>query len=267
MNSQLWQKVNYTQDLNLLKSCDIYEYDIEKANISVLYDAGKISKNLYDFLFNQQRMARQIMIGNMEKRDSEITQIKADGIKEAKRKLFEIQQIQDSEVLSVRNDAIFVLRQLNPDHLKFGHVKFTLRNHYNLFIKAQRIQFYYYYNIFTGQEQLDIKGIRDEVCKIHEPYMIDMFKELFRTYVKQSAKDAILYLRKFNHYFMARQLNIGFYRDIFTGTYILDTDSQLYEYQTIEVDDNMLDAIVISNNSVILRELAKIFYTEYLRTK
>ena len=42
MPSDLWQKTNYIQDLSFLKSCNIFEYDISKANINMLYYYGKI---------------------------------------------------------------------------------------------------------------------------------------------------------------------------------------------------------------------------------
>lgn len=259
--NELWKCINYTQPIYLLKSTTIYEYDIEKANISVLLDGGYITKDYYDWLSKQDRMVRQVIIGKMEKENDSITKAKQHGIEEAKRQLFQANAIKDSEVLAIKNDAVFITRELSS--LQFKHVKFTLRNWYTMFMRVFRSEVYYLYNVNTKEEKLDVKGINDEVLKLHEDYLIGFLKELFYTYQVNGLIPAIGLLQDFYKAYMSRSLDLGFYRDINTGNFLLDTGSSMYQYYSEIPNDKIRKIVDISNNGAFLREIAKIFYMDY----
>ena len=239
----------------------IYEYDIEKANISVLLDSGHISKEYYDWLYKQDRMVRQVIIGKMEKENHAITKAKQYGIEKAKHQLFQANAIQDAEVLAIKNDAVFVTRELT--NLEFNHVKFSLRNHYTMYMKVFRCELYYLYDITTEEEILDVKGINDEVLQLHKYYLIDFLKELFCTYQVDGVIEAISLLQRFYHAYMTRSLDLEYYRDINTGNFLLDTNSTMYEYYSHIPNDKIRSIVNISNNGSFLREIAKILYMDY----
>ena len=83
----LYEKKNYTIDIHFLHSVMIREYDIQKANISILYKYGVIDYNKYIYLYNAPRDVRQYVIGNLQK-DNSITQSLQNGIIESRRLLF-----------------------------------------------------------------------------------------------------------------------------------------------------------------------------------
>lgn len=261
MNNQLWKRVNYTQPIYLLKSTIIYEYDIEKANISVLLDSGRISQDYYDWLYKQDRMVRQVIIGKMEKEDQSITKAKQQGIEEAKRQLFLANNIKDSEVLSIKNDAVFITRELT--NLQFNHVKFSLRNHYTMYMRVFRCELYYLYDIITEEELLHIKGINDEILKLQEGYLLDFLKDLLNVYQTEGTISAISMLHDFYRDYMSKSLPLGFYRDIKTGNFLLDSNSTMYEYYSDISNDNIRSIVNISNNGAFLREISKILYMDY----
>lgn len=265
MSSTLYTKINYTQDVSLLSSCDIYEYDIKKANISVLYNRGQISFSQYEYLYNQPNMSRKVLVGLMERENPNITREKQLGIEEAKKYLFESNNIEDYEIISIKNDAIFVTRELT--NTKYKNAEFTLRNHYNLFLRIFRLEIYYFWNPLTDEEKLDIKGIRDEVLEIQKDYMIDFFKEVLHTFLRYGAADTIVLLKKFYMEYINKTLDIRYYLDLATGEYKLNTPSIVYNYTSNVPDVNLLPIIDISNNAAILRELSKIFYIENFRRK
>ena len=99
----IYDKVNYTSDISYLANTIIYEYDISKANINVLYSKGAIDKQTYDYLYNANRMIRQVYIGKLQRDDKNIVSILKQGIIEAKKMLFEANNIEDYEVLSIKN--------------------------------------------------------------------------------------------------------------------------------------------------------------------
>lgn len=262
---KLYEKVNYTQDIALLKNANIYEYDIAKANISVLLNRGQISSSLYDFLFNQDNMVRKIMVGNMEKTNKNLIKEKQQGIIDAKKYLFEANHIDDSEVLSIKNDAVFVTREL--DKLEYGNARFTLRNRYNLFLRILRLQFFYLLDQVNDIEVLDIKGIRDEVIEKQEEYMIDFIKTLLFTFKTEGSDKTLLLLRTFNHNYMNKKLDINYYRDLYTGKFPLNTDSVVFSYNADALSQDLVGSVDIVNNGSFLRAISKVFYTEYLRQK
>lgn len=263
----LYEKVNYTQDIALLKNTNIYEYDIAKANISVLLNRGQIDSSLYDFLFNQDNMVRKIMVGNMEKLNKQLIKEKQQGIIDAKKYLFEANHIQDNEVLSIKNDAVFITRELDPNKLQYGNARFTLRNRYNLFIRILRLQLFYLLDQRNNLEVLDIKGIKDEVLEKQEDYMVDFIKELLFTFMTEGAGKALLLLRTFNRNYMNRELDINYYRDLYTGRFPLDTGSDIFSYSADALSNDLVSMVNIVNNGSFLRAISKVLYTEYLRKK
>lgn len=263
MSSDLYKAISYTTDIQCLKDCNIYEYDIAKANISVLFDRGLISSFYYNYLYNQDKMVRQVTIGKMEKDNPEITKEKAKGIEEAKKYIFEMNNIDDSEVISIKNDAVFITRPLY--HTKYKHAEFTLRNQFNLFIKVFRLEFYYLWDPMNDKEVLNIKGIRDEVLEKQNDYLLDFLKELFSSYITNGVDESIVLLRNFYKHYMNKEFDIGYYRDLYTGKYSLNTGSIVYDYDSDISDSKLLPMINISNNGSLLREIGKILYTDYLR--
>lgn len=259
--NQLWKCINYLQPIYLLKSTLIYEYDIEKANISVLLDGGYISQDYYNWLSKQDRMVRQVIIGKMERDNNSITKAKQQGIEEAKRQLFQSNNIKDVEVLAIKNDAVFVTRELT--NLQFKHVKFTLRNRYTMYMKVFRSELYYLYDLGSKEEVLHIKGINDEVLKLHEEYFISFLKDLFNLYQVNGVIPAINLLQEFYKDYMSRSLDLNFYRDITTGNFLLNTGSSMYEYYSEIPNDRIRQIVNISNNGSFLREIAKILYMDY----
>ena len=134
----LYEKTNYLNpNISYLINTFIYEYDISKANITILYQEGVIDEQTYDRLKSVPRMERQVTIGYIlkVKKNNEILK---QGICNARKALFESNGIQDYEVLSIKNDAIYVIGR--PLHnTVFGIVEFTLRNIYTSFYSINNL--------------------------------------------------------------------------------------------------------------------------------
>ena len=105
----LYEYKNYTADIQYLTNTFVREYDISKANINVLYSNKVIDKNTYEYLYSAERMTRQIFVGKLQQGNPEVTDILQNGIIEAKKQLFESNYIKDYEVLSIKNDAVFII--------------------------------------------------------------------------------------------------------------------------------------------------------------
>ena len=123
----LYDNINYTSGISYLDNTFIYEYDISKANINVLYSKKAIDKDTYDYLYNANRDTRQVYIGKLQKENKEIATILKAGIIEAKKWLFEANNIHDYEVLSIKNDAVFIINRV-LNYTQFSIIEFKCKN-------------------------------------------------------------------------------------------------------------------------------------------
>jgi len=263
LSSTLYTSVNFTRDIPIIRT-SIYEYDIAKANISVLLNRGRISLATYKYLYGLDNMARKVIIGKMERENPDLTKEKQLGITQAKQYLFEANGIEDHEVISIKNDAVFVTREL--EHTEYNHAKFTLRNTFELFMRALKLEFYYHDDFLTDNNILVIKGVNDEKLALHEDYLMEFFRQLLARYLRWSTPtSAITLLRDFYESYTARELDIGFYRDLKTGSFIINTESMIYNYDLLIPDPSMIDLININDNTAILRSIARNLYAVYFR--
>ena len=262
--SKLYENINYKTDLSLV-SCPIYEYDMRKANISVLLEKNVISEDLYTKLYNGDRLYRQIYIGNMIKNNPVIGVLLKTGIKDAKKRLFETYNIQDNEVIGIKNDAVFLTKYLGEE-VNFSPIVFIKKNKFTLYCRIFRIELFFLLQSMSD-DILIVKGIGEEKYKYHKDFMFDFIKVLFREYQTNGPKETIMLLRTFYYNYINRLLDVGYYRGMDSDMYDVVTSSELYQYHIKNIEDsNMIKMLNINTNAAILRELSRIFYIEYFRT-
>ena len=137
----VWRHKHYLAPVEFLIDQPIREYDISKANISVLTDAGVLTQDQYEYFLKCPKIEREIAIGKMQGRDPKITEILSSGIEQARRIFMEINQISDNEVLSIRNDSITVVRRAPITNLKISdRVSFRLESQSTSFYRLNKIR-------------------------------------------------------------------------------------------------------------------------------
>lgn len=223
--SELYKKVNYTTPVQMVQN-RIIEYDIKSANISMLRQAGVVKSSTLDELEQLPKKERQVIIGKMQKIDPKLKKVIARGIIQAKHDLFRANGIQDSEVLSIKNDALFIAgRKLK--HTKFGEVEFRPKNTFAFYIKIEGIEFYY----DSKNDSVAVKGINDAIVEHsdHQEGMIRFFAKVMR-FMVYDHKDALRkYLIEFSDDYKNKRLPIQYYRE-FSSDNIYRTDMEISEY-------------------------------------
>lgn len=267
---ELWQNVNYTSEVSYITNSFIYELDIQKANINVLYSKGVISKDIYDYLYNSERMARQVYVGKLQK-DPEVVKILKQGIIEAKQQLFLANNIQDYEVLSIKNDAVFMIGRI-PENRDFGYIHFIPKNTYTGFYKALNLEMYYYYNPMKKEENLDVKGLGTKNIEMHTQYFYQFLKDLFYTVQCNGIEVALRLMKDYYMQYITLQLPVGHYRkfnpesDYHTK---IKTNPVGTGFCIVNATDNQKPILDISYNLKILIELQKIlnniYFSKYSR--
>ena len=168
MVSQSYLKDVYiNKDIDYLVSTYIREYDIRKANISILLSKGLITQSEFDYYASLKN--RSVVIGLLQRDNEEIKRELNNGFREYRQKFFEANNIQDHEVLAIRKDAIFLISK-EARTTTFDYVNFVNKNTYTSFYRIFGYEYYYMCDRIRMTEQFDVKGISDKVLPVHENY-------------------------------------------------------------------------------------------------
>lgn len=174
MTSKLYKLDNYVTGYSNIINSSINEYDISQANINILYDIGLLNDDMYNWLRNLTKKNREITVGYMCK-DKNISKALQNGFIDARRKLFEFNNIEDESVLSIKKDAVYLIERTLMN-TRFNSVYFRLANTYTSFYKIGRLELYY--NGSTGV--IDVKGISDETIEMyHKNHFLALLQAIF----------------------------------------------------------------------------------------
>ena len=210
----LWKEKNYKSPINIIIDRPIVEYDITKANISVLRDAGAISDNEYNYLYNADKETRSVTIGLMQGRNKSITDILNNGITSAKEKFMKLNGIDDSDVLTIRNDSITVMSDKNMILDITDRVHFRVAGVYRSFYRlSNQLELFYNYDVVNNTEILDSKGLGDSEY-LHKDFMLDFLAEVFYQAQIQGIDSALNTISIFYKEYVNRSHDIGYYREL-----------------------------------------------------
>lgn len=209
-HSELWKKTTYLSKVGFIAN-RIYEYDIRSANTSALRGAKVLKQSTLDELEQLPRHDREVAVGRMILADKSIGKVIKRGITRAKEQLFIANKVQDEEVLSIKNDAVFVIgRRLKET--TFGTMEFKEKNMYSAFLPLDSLELYYKRKAGT----VDIKGIKDEV--VNDPDQQNgmvLFLGTVMEYLVMDRRDALReYLIAFTDQYKSMKLPVQYYKEL-----------------------------------------------------
>lgn len=209
----VWERRNYTnKDIDCLYSTYIREYDLSAAGMNVLYREGALNDMEYHFLSGLKKSDRQVRVGYILRDNKEFNEILSNGLKRVMREFMEANRLDDSDILSIKNDAIFVINK-RCNILEFDNLKFNNKNTYTSYYHLNNHEFYFKKG-FGGNSLLDIKGINDSLYYKHEDYMLNFLKDLFSTVESSDNKRVFMKLTSFALAYMNKELDAGYYREL-----------------------------------------------------
>ena len=268
-STPIWQHASFTAPVNFILDARIVEYDIEKANISVLLDSGVISEQQYNMYYAMDKMEREIAIGKLQLKDKKVTDMLKLGITKARKHLCERLNLDYTNVLSIKNDAIFIISSgfdLGLDVIQVSpHVRFRRKGVFRSYYKLARKEFFYDFNPITRQHIIDIKGLGDYAIGLQNDFMIAELCNLFYTALSNSPRVALIELTKFYNSYMNKELPIEFYRRLDSNCrYDLNDISEYARFQAdylIFKDKRNID---VSYNAKLLSVLSQYFVSAAL---
>lgn len=211
MTSDLYKRSLYlNKGIEFLFNNEIIEYDLKSAGFNIVKYYKLLPDKDIDKLEKMDKNQRQIQLGLYQRNNKEFIKQLNDGFANARKLFFEANDIQEYEVLSVKKDAIFIINK-HCDYCQFDNLDFRIKNKYLGFMKLNGLEIYYKSPI----DDLEIKGLNDNVLEYHKEYMLDFIKDIFAlaTYPNNKSK-IIKTLTQFVKLYIHKELEFGYYRQL-----------------------------------------------------
>jgi hypothetical protein len=254
--NELYKKSLYTIKANWLVH-EIFEYDISKANISILLQYGYISPTEYNMYAQMSKNQRQIAIGRLQKIPKYNKAI-ADGFEEARKALIDVNSINEEDIVSIKKDAMYVMKRLSVTN--FGHIHFTLRGTYSIFISCMGLELYFYYDEFNDEYDIQVKGINDDLLSLHEEFLSIICTAL-RKVQQGDITSALNYINTIRSQYLNRELPIECYREFNrTSLYMIDGCNYGVMNLTEHEKEVLKDHILLNWNNLFLTEFGRILF-------
>lgn len=184
----------------------IIEYDMKEAGFSLIKEFNLLPDSVIDKLKEKPKSERTISIGMIQRDNRELAENLSLAFQSARKMFFESNQLEYNDIVSVKKDAIFTSRPV--DSCEFGkYIKFRKKNQYTSYLYLGKALELYY-----SPSHLDIKGINDSKIKLHEGYMVDLFKKYFHKAETESPEVLLDFMRRFTDKYKRKELDIGYYR-------------------------------------------------------
>lgn len=162
----------------------IAELDIKKASVNVWFQHGAIDEETYNKLCSMDRQQRQVTTGLMRRDNPELTTVLKENIPKYIEKLKLANGIDDSSVLKVVNDALWLINVI-PTYLHFGRVEFVVKSVYDVYYKYRNYEFF----LVSFTQELVTKGVPHEYVDNKSP-MLDLIQDIMIDYLNED-KDSI----------------------------------------------------------------------------
>lgn len=234
----------------------IVEYDIKSANITMLHKYGKIDDKYFYYLYNLPKRDREIEVGNMIKTDPSIYDIIKNGIREAKIKLFDSNDIHLFDIVRIANDAVYINKSYNLKNIVFDDVEFKIKSISSVMIKLNNL-IIFYYNDNNGTN-IDIKGMSEQTMLLHYDYLLNDIAQIIFLVEKVSIDEALWYFNALYDNYINLRLPKEYYRCFDSKSLYKHNKANFY----LSNIDNIKD-IDINYNLVLLRELWSILLELY----
>lgn len=251
MSSKLYEKDLFLNDnIFYFFNKSIYEYDMKNAGFNLTRAYNLLPKSKIEELGRMKKERRTIEIGKIQRKDDVYKNKLLQAFKEARRMFFEMNNIEDSDIISIKKDAIFTTKRC--DFQKFlEFIEFRDKNYYTSYIRlSKKIELYY------SERQMDIKGLGKESLEYHKDYLIHFIHLYFKKMECDEPAASLEFIRKFIDKYKRRELNVGYYRRFERDPYfqIINDDSKYYEYW----EENKDEIDITYNYFEVFIKLAKI---------
>lgn len=232
LNKDILQKVNE----------EIIEYDMKSAGLSIIKSGKLLDDRMISLLEILPKDQRSIKIGNLQKRNKDLTQSLNDGFEHYRKLFIESNNIKNEDIISIKKDAIFTTKRCNK--LEFDYIQFSDKNVYTsyyYFPGSTQIELYY------NKSKLDVKGINNDKVKLHKNYMCSFFSRYAYMNELSTKSNVIKFIKDFSYLYKTRQLDKNYYRE-----FNVNSTFRLFQQITnMDVGVESIDGIDVDNIDIV----------------
>lgn len=206
--TELYRKDLYVNpNIMFLFNKEIIEYDMREAGYSLVKEYELLDESRIATLKNLDKHSRHVKIGKFQKADKDFNKSLKNAFVDIRRRFFESNSIDDSDILSIKKDAIFVLRHCENN--TFGnHVEFREKHRYTSYIRLPTGVELYYQN-----GTIDVKNISDETVRLHEDGIMEFLRTMFRVIETEPQQTQIRILMRYLNKYKRLELPLEYYRE------------------------------------------------------
>lgn len=206
MAKAIWERHNFTNhDIGIIINSEIIEYDIRSAGLSLAKEFGYLDKFTISKLENMTKSERNRRIGIMKISNKQLSKKENECLVKVRELFIKSNNLNVEDIIAIKKDAIFVTKRCN--NRKFGEVEFVPKNSYTSYMELNGLEFYY------SSNNMDIKGVNDNMIKLHENYMLDFFINYIELLEKGNDKKLIDYVTYFVYKYKSKSLDVEYYRE------------------------------------------------------
>lgn len=197
------------KEVNYIKNIYIYEYDLKSAGLSVLKHNKVISDNAYEIYKTMDKNKRNISIGLLCRKYPELNTLINDELQRVREEFMTLNNIEDSDILSIKRDAIFVIDKFTKHNVINDNFTFAQKNKYTSYLYINDMELYY------NEQYMDIKNISDKARNDHKDYLINLFRRVLKVSELNTDKNIIYkYLKNIKHDYLNFDLDVNYYREL-----------------------------------------------------
>jgi hypothetical protein len=266
--TNIYEKARYVAPYEWLINMNIQEWDLAKANISILRSLNLISEDQYQSYLVMPKQNREVAIGCLRRDNPNIEAGYQQGIVMARQLFFDINSIEQENVLYIDNDSITTVHSWNDRRAGYirgeinPYLNFRIKNRYTSLYRINEIDFLYFSD--GTSEKYRLKNINQErIESTHSGYFLDFLLATAYSVQRYGILDSLNMIKETYKKYVNRELPIQYYREFNSGNRykVASTPNYIY-YSDIGADINTVD---IYHNSSIIRLFYKILMKEYFR--
>lgn len=193
-------------DIDYLVNKEIVEYDMRRAGISLIKKYKLLPESQIAQLELLEKKEQEIAIGKLQRDSKEFTRSFNQAFKDGRLLFFEANGLNEDNVLSIKRDAIFTLKECYD--LEFEGLTFVDKNRYTSYYLFDKYEYYLF------DEGIDVKGISDEKLEKHIEYMLGTLYTFMKLMENGGKKVTIEFIRDFTQLYKTKSLATEFYREL-----------------------------------------------------
>ena len=268
--TSIHEKARYVAPYEWLVNHNIQEWDLEKANISILRSLDLISDEDYSRYYNMPRQEREVELGCLRRDNPKIEEGYQKGIKAVRQMFFDANSLEQENVLYIDNDSITTVHQWRDTRGSYiqgnlaPYINFRVKKRYTSFYRLFIIDFLYYSN---GEiEEFRLKNVDDKkIRESHSGYFLDFILSCAFSAQTSPILDSIQMVQDTYANYSSKTLDLPYYRELNPRNQYKLIITNFYTYYADMLSETDKEFVDISYNANIILLFYKIFMKEYFR--